>query len=178
MIMNYLFLLLSINMPIQTIKIFNFNKNSNIYSWRIVDDNVMGGRSSSNISLNKDGFGVFNGTISLENYGGFCSVRHVFKALKVNNQNNIFLKIKGDGKDYQLRIKDNHKNYYSYINTFSTSGKWQEIEIPLINMYPSFRGRKLTKPNFYQDAIEEITFLIANNKNEKFQLIIDKIYLK
>ena len=86
MIMNYLFLLLSINMPIQTIKIFNFNKNSNIYSWRIVDDNVMGGRSSSNISLNKDGFGVFNGTISLDNNGGFCSVRYVFKALKANNQ--------------------------------------------------------------------------------------------
>ena len=63
MIMNYLFLLLSINMPIQTIEIFNFNKNSNIYSWNVVDDNVMGGKSSSNISLNKDGFGVFNGTI-------------------------------------------------------------------------------------------------------------------
>ena len=45
-------------------------------------------------------------------------------------------------------------------------------------MYPSFRGRKLTKPNFNHDAIEEITFLIANNKSEKFQLIIDKIYLK
>ena len=63
MIMNYLFLLLSINMQIQTIKIFNFNKNSNISSWRIVDDNVMDGRSSSNIRLNKDGFVVFNETI-------------------------------------------------------------------------------------------------------------------
>jgi hypothetical protein len=49
----------------------------------------MGGKSSSNISLNKDGFGVFNGTISLENNGGFSSVRHVFKALKVTNQNKI-----------------------------------------------------------------------------------------
>ena len=178
MIMNYLFLLLSINMPIQTIEIFNFNKNSNIYSWNVVDDNVMGGKSSSNISLNKDGFGVFNGTISLENYGGFCSVRHVFKALKVNNQNNIFLKIKGDGKDYQLRIKDNSRNYYSYIKTFSTNGEWQEIVIPLKEMYPSFRGRRLDAPNFSHDYIEEIVFLIGNKKNENFELIIDKIALK
>ena len=178
MIMNYLFLLLSINMPIQTIKIFNFNKNSNIYSWRIVDDNVMGGRSSSNISLNKDGFGVFNGTISLENNGGFSSVRHAFKALKVNKQNKVYLKIKGDGKDYQLRIKDNSGNYYSYIKTFSTNGAWQEIEISLKEMYPSFRGRKLDAPNFSHDNIEEIVFLIGNKKNESFELIIDKIALK
>ena len=176
--MTYLFLLLLINISNNSIKIFNFNKNSNIYSWRIVDDNVMGGRSSSSISVNKDGFGVFNGTISLENNGGFSSVRHVFKALKVNNQNKIFLKIKGDGKDYQLRIKDNSRNYYSYIKTFSTNGAWQEIEIPLKEMYPSFRGRKLDAPNFSHDSIEEIVFLIGNKKNERFELIIDKIALK
>jgi NADH dehydrogenase [ubiquinone] 1 alpha subcomplex assembly factor 1 len=177
-VMNFLFLLLLINIPINTIKIFNFNKNSNIYSWRIVDDIVMGGRSSSNITLNEDGFGVFSGVISVENNGGFSSVRHVFKALKVTDQNKIYLKIKGDGKNYQLRIKDNSRNYYSYIKIFSTSGLWQEIEIPLKEMYPSFRGRKLNSPNFSHDSIEEIVFLIGNKKNESFQLIIDKIELK
>ncbi len=176
--MNFLFLLLLINIPITTIKIFNFNKNSNIYSWRVVDDVVMGGRSSSNMTLNEDGYGVFSGAVSLENNGGFSSVRHVFNALKVTNQNKIYLKIKGDGKDYQLRIKDNSSNYYSYIKTFSTSGEWQEIEIPLKEMYPSFRGRKLNSPNFSHESIEEIVFLIGNKKNENFQLIIDKIELK
>ena len=176
--MTYLFLLLLINIPNNTIKIFNFNKNSNIYSWRVVDDNVMGGKSSSNITLSEDGYGVFSGTVSLENNGGFSSVRHIFNPLEVTNQNKIYLKIKGDGKDYQLRIKDNSKNYYSYIKTFSTSGVWQEIEIPLKEMYPSFRGRKLNSPNFSQNSIEEIVFLIGNKKNETFQLIIDKIELK
>ena len=176
--MTYLFLLLLINIPNNTIKIFNFNKNSNIYSWRVVDDNVMGGKSSSNITLSEDGYGVFSGTVSLENNGGFSSVRHIFNALEVTNQNKIYLKIKGDGKDYQLRIKDNSRNYYYYIKTFSTSGVWQEIEIPLKEMYPSFRGRKLNSPNFSQNSIEEIVFLIGNKKNETFQLIIDKIELK
>ena len=176
--MNFLLLLLLINIPATTIKIFNFNKNSNIYSLRIVDDNVMGGRSSSTITLSEDGFGVFSGVVSLENNGGFSSVRYVFNPLKVTDQNKIYLKIKGDGKDYQLRIKDNSRNYYSYIKTFSTSGAWQEIEIPLKEMYPSFRGRKLNSPNFYHDSIEEVVFLIGNKKNENFQLIIDKIELK
>ena len=160
------------------IKIFDFNSKSNINSWQIVNDVVMGGKSSSTITINKDGHGQFSGTVSTENNGGFSSVRHTFKSVSVKKISKICVFIKGDGKDYQLRIKDSFKNYFSYINTFSTSGKWQLIEIPLINMYPSFRGRKLTKPNFYQDSIEEIAFLIANNKNEKFQLIIDNIYLK
>jgi NADH dehydrogenase [ubiquinone] 1 alpha subcomplex assembly factor 1 len=45
-------------------------------------------------------------------------------------------------------------------------------------MYPSFRGRKLNLPDFSHSQIEEITFLIANSKPEKFRLQLDKIVLK
>jgi hypothetical protein len=45
-------------------------------------------------------------------------------------------------------------------------------------MYPSFRGRKLDQPNFSDDYIEEITFLIGNKKEEDFQLLIAKIELR
>ena len=46
--------------------IFNFNKNSSISNWIVVDDVVMGGKSSGNFQLNKDGKGVFSGKISLD----------------------------------------------------------------------------------------------------------------
>ena len=164
--------------PIYLITIFDFKVDSNIKSWKIVDDDVMGGRSSSNFMLNADGFGVFWGNISLANNGGFSSLRHEFKPIKLKEDTKIRVKLKGDGKKYQIRIKNNSRNRYSYINTFSTSGEWQEIEIPLKEMYPSFRGSKLDKPNFSHDYIEEIVFLIGNKKNESFKLFIDKIELK
>jgi hypothetical protein len=85
---------------------------------------------------------------------------------------------KGDNKKYQFRIKSNSRDYYSYISPFSTNGDWQEIQIPLKDMYPSFRGRNLEKPNFSEDYIEEITFLIGNKNEEKFELLIDKIELE
>ena len=88
------------------------------------------------------------------------------------------IRLKGDGKDYQFRVKPNAGNYFSYILPFSTSGEWEEVLIPLKDMYPSFRGRKLDQPNFHEDRIEELNFLIANKKNENFKLIIDKIELK
>ena len=55
--------------------IFNFDKNADISSWTIGNDGVMGGLSKSNISIDDDGHGCFKGKISLENNGGFASVR-------------------------------------------------------------------------------------------------------
>jgi hypothetical protein len=38
----------------------------------------MGGESSSTFQLNSEGHGVFEGNISLDNNGGFSSVRYRF----------------------------------------------------------------------------------------------------
>lgn len=157
--------------------LFDFNKNSDIKGWNIVDDIVMGGESFGSFKLSPDGFGLFEGYVSLENNGGFSSVRYQFEKVKVKEGSNIIIKLKGDGKNYQLRIKDNSSSYYSYITTLATTGERQEIEISLNEMYPSFRGRKLDLPNFSHDHIEEIIFLIGNKKPEKFKLLIDKIEL-
>lgn len=158
--------------------IFDFNKNSDIKDWKVVLDGVMGGRSSGNFSLDADGHGVFEGSISLENNGGFSSVRYKFKKIETNDYSKAVLKIKGDGKDYQFRVKANSGDYYSYIIPFETSGAWEEVEITLKDMYPSFRGRKLDMPNFANGPIEEITFLIANKRQENFKLLIDEISLQ
>jgi len=158
--------------------IFDFNRDSNIQDWRIVDDIVMGGKSASRFTLSTDGFGLFEGQISLENNGGFSSVSYRFQKIKVNKDGILILKLKGDGKNYQARIKDDSGRSYSYIYPFATSGEWQEIKIPLREMYPSFRGRKLDLPNFSGDSIEEVVFLIGNKKTEKFKLLIDEIALE
>jgi NADH dehydrogenase [ubiquinone] 1 alpha subcomplex assembly factor 1 len=176
--MKYLIYMILLFSSISPKVIFDFNKNSDVQDWIVVDDAVMGGESSSTFKLNDDGFGIFEGSISLDNNGGFSSVRYRFQKTMIKECTSIVIKLRGDGKNYQFRIKSNSGDYYSYIAPFSTSGEWQEIEIPLKDMYPSFRGRRLDQPNFSKDYIEEITFLIGNKKKEKFKLLIDKIELK
>lgn len=158
--------------------IFDFDKKSNLQDWKIVDDVVMGGQSSSTITINADGFGVFEGSISLKNNGGFSSVHYKFQQIQVKEYTKVSIQLRGDDKDYQFRVKASSGTYYSYIAPFSTSGEWQEIEILLADMYPSFRGRRLEQPNFSEDYIEEITFLIGNKKEEEFKLLIDHIVLQ
>lgn len=157
--------------------IFDFNHKSDLHDWNVVDDVVMGGNSSGIFNLDKDGFGVFEGDISLENNGGFSSVKYRFSRFTVKDYTKIRVKLKGDGKEYQLRIKSNSEDSHSYIAHFSTSGRWEEIEIPLKQMAPSFRGRKLNLPNFFSDYMEEVAFLIGNKSKEHFKLLIDRIEL-
>ena len=176
--MKYLIFILILFSLMSSKIIFDFNKKSNLRNWIIVDDIVMGGQSSGSLKLNADGFGVFKGSISLDNNGGFSSVRYRFQKIAIDNYTEIVLKLKGDGKKYQFRIKSNSRDYYSYITPFLTSGEWQEVRISIKEMYPSFRGRRLNQPNFSNDYIEEITFLIGNKKNEDFKLLLDKIEFK
>lgn len=158
--------------------IFDFNSNSDISNWTTVDDVVMGGRSHGNFKINDAGYGEFYGTVSLENNGGFSSVRHRFSSMEVKDFKEVVLRVKGDGKKYQFRIKDTVSNYYSFIAGFETNGAWQTIKIQLSEMYPAFRGRELSIGNFSSETMEEIAFLIGNKTAENFTLEIDKIYLQ
>ena len=157
--------------------IFNFNKSSSILNWIIVDDIVMGGLSSSLFRINKAGNGVFEGNISLDNNGGFSSVRYQAQRTLIKEYTKVIIKLKGDGKNYQFRIRTNAEDNHSFITPFTTTGEWQEIEFPLKDMYPSFRGRKLDQPNFADEYFEAITFLIGNKKEEHFKLMVDNIEL-
>lgn len=158
--------------------IFNFNHNTNISDWKIVDDVVMGGRSNGTFKIDSDGNGVFSGDVSLENNGGFSSVRYQFEKINTTKDSKVIIRLKGDGKEYQFRIKNNRNTYYSYITNFKTNGDWENIIINLKDLYPSFRGQTMNISNFTGNSIEEIVFLIGNKKNESFNLILDKIEIE
>ena len=162
-------------------KIVNFThkvgKEDALKNWESIGDNVMGGNSSGFFRINEQGNGVFYGEVSLENSGGFSLVRYKFPETKVMSQKKIMLKIKGDGKRYQFRVKEKSADRYAYITYFMTSGEWEIIEISLFEMQAKYKGRQLDIPNFDFDHLTEIGFLIGNKKAEKFKLEIRDVCL-
>lgn len=163
---------------LQSNVIYHFNANTNLNDWQIVNDGVMGGISTSTLTLTEEYHGLFSGHVSLENNGGFASVMlSTFIELE-NPEASITIKVKGDGKKYQLRLKSSERQYQSYIKTFKTNGEWQTLTFPLNEFEPGFRGRALDMPNFNFDKIEEVRFLIANKKEQDFELLIDRIYIE
>lgn len=162
-------------MLIKSQLIFDFNHNSNITGWKVIDDVVMGGRSNGKFKMDSDGNGVFFGDVSLDNNGGFSSVRYQFDKINTTKDSKVLIRLKGDGKEYQFRVKSNRNTYYSYVTIFKTTGDWENIVINLNDLYPSFRGQTLNIPNFTGNSIEEMVFLIGNKKIESFNLVLDRI---
>jgi NADH dehydrogenase [ubiquinone] 1 alpha subcomplex assembly factor 1 len=173
-----LFIITAMVLLMKSQLIFDFNHNANITDWKIVDDVVMGGRSNGQFKIDSDGNGIFSGDVSVENNGGFSSVRYQFEKINTTKESKVIIRLKGDGKEYQFRIKNNRNTYYSYITNFKTSGDWENIIINLKDLYPSFRGQTMNIPNFAGNSIEEIVFLIGNKKKESFNLILDKIKIE
>jgi NADH dehydrogenase [ubiquinone] 1 alpha subcomplex assembly factor 1 len=158
-----------------TLMLFNFTKDADTQHWYVVDDSVMGGVSAGKMGVNADGHGLFQGHVSLDNNGGFSSIRYKAASTKLQGYSKFVLAVKGDGKGYQFRVKTNSSDYYSYTVSFNTTNQWQTIELPFSSMVPSFRGQTLDRPNFPGDSLEEIGFLISNKKAEDFKLLIDYI---
>lgn len=155
---------------------FSLNKKNG--SWQVVDDVVMGGRSNGNFLISEEGHGVFHGRVSLENNGGFSSLRYRTETIRAEGFTKVVIKLKGDGKKYQFRIKSDQSERHAYIAVFQTSGDWQTVEINLADMYPAFRGMKLNLPNYPAKQLEEMAFLIGNKEEEDFRLEIANISLK
>ncbi len=176
--MPFLKLLFFLLMSQVSLTLFQFSEQADLSAWRIVNDGVMGGLSEGKISLNENGHGVFTGFVSLENNGGFTMIQHAFKPVEVAEFNSLEIRLKGDGKKYQVRVKSSPSQYYNYSHLVSTTGDWQTIRIPFSEFLPQFRGRKLSKAPYPGEQMGEVAILIGNKQAESFRLEIEKITLK
>lgn len=178
--MKYILLLLTLSLFARSNmkNIYTFSTQTNLKEWRIVNDDVMGGRSNSSLKISDAGHGQFLGHVSLANNGGFASIQLNTKIKLLDKNKFVILRIKGDGKRYELRLKGNTSQYESYVHPFSTSGEWQTLKLAIGEFYPQFRGRKMNIPNFNFENIEQLSFLIANSQEEDFELLIDWIGLE
>ena len=175
--MKYILILFTLSLSNESNKkeIYAFTAQSKVNEWRIVNDDVMGGISESSIACTAAGHGLFSGHVSMENNGGFASIQLNTRIQLAKEQKYIVLRIKGDGKAYEFRMKSEISQYEAYVHSFATSGEWQTIKLPISEFYPQFRGRRLNSPNFNFNTIQQVSFLIANKQEEDFKLWIDRI---
>lgn len=160
------------------ILIFNFEKADEVENWRVVNDGVMGGLSQSKIINSSFGTAIFKGTVSLENYGGFASTRTIPISYDLGGYNGIRLRVKGDGKKYQFRLRtDDSFDGVSYRYEFTTEADtWIIIEIPFHGCKPVFRGRILNDVEpIIPEEIKQIGFMISDKQAGEFQIEVDWI---
>ena len=148
----------------------------NLLNWKIVNDSVMGGQSDATLKLKNNLYGVFNGYLSLQNNGGFSSIRAYYPP-DLTDVKSITIRIKGDGRQYSFRVRGNTSNWASYTHTFNTvKNKWIEKELMIKDFYPLYRGYYLNDmPLLSEMVIKEIGFMLSDKQTGPFELEIDWI---
>ena len=155
--------------------ISNFDKPGEGKIWRVINDGVMGWISSSTWNITENGAAVFAGNVSLENNGGFASVRSAVGTYDLSKYKGIVLRIKGDGKRYNLNLKtDAEFDSILYQAEFGTEKeKWQLIKLPFSKFVPTYHGFvPPDAPKLDTKEIRRFGFLIADKQQGPFRLEI------
>jgi NADH dehydrogenase [ubiquinone] 1 alpha subcomplex assembly factor 1 len=85
--------------------LFDFQTAESTADWSAIDDAVMGGVSASRLRHDPAGHAVFEGVVSLDNNGGFASVRSRPGELGAPEVVSYVLDVRGDGKRYKLNLR-------------------------------------------------------------------------
>lgn len=143
--------------------------------WFAVNDGVMGGRSSSAMRSTSEGGAVFEGNLSLENNGGFASVRTDVSEGSLSGFTRLLIHVRGDGKRYQIRLRTSTAfDGVAYAAGFETvANEWTTVEIPLASFAPTFRGyRPRNAAPLEASEVRQIGVMVTDKQEGPFRLEI------
>ena len=161
--------------PLPGIELFTFVAEEP--GWYTVDDNVMGGVSSSKVTVTDAGTLFFSGTMSLDNNGGFASVRSDWSLTNLSNADGILLRVLGDGQTYRLRLRSAETGSDIAYNAFfeTTAETWQTVYIPFADMVPTRRGFVMDVGGLNAATIGSFGFMLSDKQPGEFGLLVDWI---
>ncbi len=157
--------------------IVSFENEESLKTWTSVNDEVMGGISKGGFTRSDQGTLIFRGEISLENNGGFASIRTKQSELDLSGTSALVVKARGDGRTYwiDLRVKGQMaaSSYRAYLPT--TAGEWKEIRVPLTEFNLQAFGRELSIKPLDPAAVTSFGFTLADKKAGTFELEIASV---
>lgn len=148
-----------------------------VQSWYSVNDGVMGGRSKGSFTVTERGTLLFFGDLSLENNGGFASIRSRMEPLDLSDEEGLRVRIRGDGRTYTLNLWGPRMgSATSYRASMPTgSDGIEEIVIPFSNFQLTSYGREVRGQPLDTADIRSIGFTISDKNEGPFQLEIVSI---
>lgn len=153
--------------------LFAFPSSAATAEWQTVNDGVMGGASDGRLRITDRQTLEFQGTLSLENNGGFASVRSRPRMLGLQAGDTLAARVRGDGREYQLHLyTPSRRRAFSYRALMPTrTSEWTEVRIPLDQFEATSFGRAMrgTGP-LDPGSVASVGFLLADGTPGSFLL--------
>jgi len=175
-LLAWICLTLTMNADTTTNRIlFDFQAPANASGWEVVNDDVMGGISSSQFQVLTNGCAVFSGTVRLEYNGGFASVRSAPVREDLSGFTAFILRVRGDGRRYKFSVRtgEDFGSPLYQCGLTTKQGEWEEHRLALSDFVPTFRGRVLTGvPPLNPAKVTSVGLLISDKQAGPFRLEI------
>ncbi len=163
------------------VELFTFASPDAAAAWQAVNDGVMGGVSDGRFRISASQTLEFYGTLSLENNGGFASVRSRPRSLGLQAGDALVVRVRGDGREYQLNLYTPRRTMASsYRAPFKTrAGEWIDVAIPLDQFEATSFGRVLRGAGPVDPAsVTSIGFLLAEKTPGLFALEVASVSIQ
>lgn len=160
--------------------LYKFDTADAAKQWQSVNDGVMGGRSDGRFRTTGNNTMDFYGTLSLENNGGFASVRSRGTNLGLAKGDSIVVRVRGDGREYSLNLyTPSRRIAFSYRAKFKTKkDEWIEVHVPLDNFVATWFGRAVRNQPLDPTEVNGLGILLGDKKAGPFRLEVDWIKVK
>ena len=157
--------------------LFKFDGPNAAKPWQTVNDGVMGGRSVGRFKINDENKLEFFGALSLENNGGFASVRARGAKLALAKDDVIVARVRGDGRQYTFNVYTQaNLSGFSFRQSFQTkAGQWLEVRMPVKKFVATWRGRVFPNEQLDPAKITGLGILLGDKKAGPFKLEVDWI---
>ena len=158
--------------------LFDFTGADAVKEWQTINDGVMGGVSEGKVKIADKKTLEFYGTLSLENNGGFASVRTKAKKLGLEKGDVLVARVRGDGREYSMNLHVPRPLVaFSYRATVQTKkAEWIEVKLPLDKFEATSFGRvvKDAGPVDPQE-VNGLGFLLGDKKAGPFKMEVEWI---
>lgn len=172
---------MSVTALLVAVTLLDFDDPADAALWRPVDDVVMGGVSRSAFEQAGTGVARFHGKVSLENSGGFASVRTPPRDWDTAGAQAFLLRVRGDGKTYKFTIRtgDGFDGIQYQLRFAAPAGDWIDVRLPVRDFVATFRGRKVPfAPSLDPAEVRAIGLMISDKQAGQFELLVDRIAIE
>jgi hypothetical protein len=164
--------------PTVSVTLLDFDDDADLALWYPVNDAVMGGVSRSAFERAAPGVARFHGEVSLENSGGFASVRTPPREWNTAGARAFVLSVRGDGRTYKFTIRTGDGfDGIQYQQRFAPpAAQWCDVRLPVAQFVPTFRGRRVPfAPALDAAKVRALGLMVSDKQAGAFELLVARV---